>query len=141
MESKEKEFLKIVDKLKITVCEKDEKKSPWAKQLKSCKKATLDGVIYEKWCTGGITGGGYSDQSNYYAQQGEQEPDFIELDNLLTEICPNITYLQYKKLIAGLIELQSWTEDEYYGNSSTYSCKIINLRKLFEKLLEMKLMT
>jgi len=61
-------------------------------------KTKVDPFIELDWVTGGITGGscwgGEADQPI----ESEKEPDFSELDLILEEFAPNITYLQYKKL-------------------------------------------
>lgn len=94
--------------------------------------------IYIKWCSGGISGGSCWNTGNatYYSMDGEIEPEFTDLDTILTEIKPDITFLQYKKLINGLITSDSYSVNEYYGNSSTYTYKKFNLKNLIIKLNE-----
>ena len=109
------------------------------------KEVDLDNhYLYNEWCSGGISGGSCWDgqdgrEANYCATEGEKEPDFSEIDAILLELCPNLSFLQYKKITSKIIEQGSRTENEYYGNSSTYSYKFIQLRKLFNTLNEMGL--
>lgn len=106
-------------------------------------KPDLDNhFLYVKWCSGGVGGGGWQEgDCNYYATSGEPEPEFKDLDAILTAICPNITYLQYKHLMATVkIIRDDWSENEYYGNSSNYTYKAILLRDLLNTFVEMKLL-
>jgi hypothetical protein len=102
---------------------------------------TLDDVLHHEWVTGGVSGGSCWDQgeSRHYPRDGQPEPDFTELDNVLESLCPNLSFLQYKKLASAIIKVESRTEDEYYGNSTTYSVKLVRLGDLYDKLKELKL--
>lgn len=107
---------------------------------KSLKEINLDDCIIVKWSTGGVSGGNcWSGSDNLYSTEGEPEPEFRDLDVILENVCPKITYLEYKRLMNGLADFISWTENEYYGNSTSYGCKKITLRKLWEKLQGMGL--
>jgi hypothetical protein len=107
---------------------------------KKLKEINLDDCIMMKWSTGGVSGGNcWSGSDNLYSTEGEPEPEFRDLDVILEKVCPKITYLEYKRLVNGLIDYNSWTENEYYGNSTSYGCKKIALRKLWEKLQGMGL--
>lgn len=107
------------------------------------KHSLSDLYLYIKWMTGGMGGGSCWDDgsqpTHHYSIDGEPEPDFDDLDTLLLKLCPDITFLQYKKLINGLVKQSSYTEDEYYGNSTTYGVKTISLSELVAKLQEMGL--
>jgi hypothetical protein len=153
----EQEFLDIVLLHVETYHAKPEKKRPahrsynWDDEFnaigklirrygKNLKDINLDDAILVKWSTGGISGGNcWSGSDNLYSTEGEQEPEFRDLDVILENVCPKITYLEYKKLVHGIVEQVSWTDNEYYGNSTTYACKKVVLRKLWEKLQGMGL--
>lgn len=75
-------------------------------------------LISSKWCLGGVTGN-YNGDS--YPVSADPQPDFEELDELLEMICPNITYLQYKKLSKNCIKIEEEEEYEYYGSHYTYA--------------------
>ncbi len=92
-------------------------------------------VIYMRHETGGVSGGSCWDTSNptYYSSK-EEIPNFQALDLLLEYLCPNITYLTYKKIDA-LIESNEEIEWEYYGNRTDYLIKFIRLSKM-ESFLE-----
>lgn len=102
---------------------------------------TLDDYLHLEWVTGGVSGGSCWDDgtSHHYAKKGEAEPEFAALDDLLLELCPNITFLQYRKLTNDIIEFTDREINEYYGNSTAYGIKTIRLGALFDKLQELKL--
>lgn len=81
------------------------------------------------WCTHRSLDG-----SNY-AGSAEEPENFDELDKLLEEACPNITFLQYKRIITPLIEQLSRDIVDYYtsGEEGYWS---INCDKLYNALLE-----
>ncbi len=92
-------------------------------------------VIYCRYGTGGVSGGSCWDSSNPQPYHLEEPKDKMKvLDLVLTELCPNISYLQYKK-VEKLIQ-ETWkTEYEYYGNSTDFDIQYIVLSDLY-KLLE-----
>ena len=64
-------------------------------------------------------------------------PEELEaLDKLLESSCPEITFLQYKKLLR-LVKHDTRTENEYYGNSTNYATKTIALRDVYQFLKEL----
>jgi hypothetical protein len=104
------------------------------------KKIDLDkNYLYIYWRTGGESGGSCWDdgtEDNHYAVSADPEPEFESLDKLLIKLCPNISYLQYKRIIGSVIKTGEYTQNEYYGNYTTYSYKVILLRDLFNILNE-----
>jgi len=95
-------------------------------------------ICSEYWVTGGMSGGNcYGDEARpiYYA---DRPKDLMDLDTLLNEINPKITFLQYKQ-IENLIETQDWTDIEYYGNYTYYCYKYLDLKKMYDKLKELSL--
>lgn len=90
----------------------------------------------EKVETGGTSGGNcWGDNPTAYSSDFEQ-PEIGCLDDLLAEVCPNITYLQYRKLIRDAkIQVLDWTKYEYYGNSTNYLQKVVTVGDLYTALL------
>lgn len=90
----------------------------------------------ESWSAGGTWG-------NCWGDEGTISPDkplnFKELDELFEKICPNITYLQYKKIQQECVEIDEYTEHDYYGGIEHLQRWKCDLEKLYEMLKEMKL--
>lgn len=90
----------------------------------------------ESWSAGGTWG-------NCWGDEGTISPDkplnFEELDELFEKICPNITYLQYKKIQQECVEIDEYTEHDYYGGVEHLQRWRCDLEKLYEMLKEMKL--
>jgi len=84
-----------------------------------------------EWCLGGTWG-------NYLGSRGTVDADSplenTVLDELLEEICPNITYLQYKKLKDRCVTLKEKEESDYYGGSTRYASWRTDLKVLYETL-------
>ncbi len=90
-----------------------------------------------KWYTGGISGGSCwndSNDSNYYSSSGNPPEELHDLDTILEQVKPDLSFLQYKKLTKQLVKTDNWSVGEYYGNSSEYMCKYIDLRDLYNYL-------
>lgn len=104
---------------------------------------SLDALyFYTQWISGGVGGGSCwddGDEDHHYSISGEKEANLIELEDLLLKLVPNISYLQFRK-IEGIIKHDVYEVNEYYGNSTTYNYKILNLKELFDKLIEMNLL-
>lgn len=85
----------------------------------------------EEWCLGGTW-------ANYLGSSGTidaGEPlENTPLDNLLEEICPDIKYLQYKKLKSICVVLEERQDSDPYGGSATYVSWKTDLKKLYETL-------
>jgi hypothetical protein len=144
----EEKFLRLViDTDDCLVYKKIERKNMWERtQFNTCKlpKLPLEELyLYESWSGGGTTGGSCWDNSNsedvHHGYPGESEVDNTSLDALLLAIAPDIKFLQYKK-IEQLVERDNYSENEYYGNSSITCYKTINLKVLYDKLVEMGLL-
>jgi hypothetical protein len=108
----------------------------------SLKHCSLNDYLYVEWVSGGISGGSCWDDSseNHYAIDPSPEKELNDLDAILTTICPNLTFLQYKRLAGKVIKQDSRTENEYYGNSTVYSYKYVKLKDLYDALIEIELM-
>jgi hypothetical protein len=93
------------------------------------------------WSTGGVSGGSCSDSSNPTPYSNDEpEPEFESFNDALTAVCPKLTFIDYGKLLkSGLIETDSYTDYEYYGNCTSYSVKWVELKKLFNYLVQKKL--
>jgi len=96
-------------------------------------------TISVKWATGGVEGGSCWDSSNPREYvNSDPEPAFTELHTVLEKVCPAITYLQYCDMTS-LIERDTHTVYEYYGNCTHYATKSIRIGKLYQWLVAKKL--
>ena len=127
------EFLEKVTDL-LYVDNKWEKREVFKEQL-------ISSGINIRWITGGMGGGSCWDSEEYshYPRDGELEPEFNELINILDEFCPNISYTKFRKLTADCVKVKTETQNDYYGNYSNYSVKSVNMEELFKFLLHNKL--
>ena len=98
-------------------------------------------VIYlksEEWRTGGIYGNCYGDRGEVKAEK--QPKSFRKLDNLLTEIDPNISFMTYNSILDECVEIKEYTEREYYGGHTEYAYYRCDLEQLLYVLTEMELL-
>lgn len=91
----------------------------------------------DTWCLGGTWGNWMGDSGQVSAD--EQPTEFKEFDNLLMEVCPNITLLQYKKLYNATVSIEIDRENDYYGGSVENAYYKCNLEKLYNMMSEMGL--
>ena len=98
------------------------------------KWAIEDGIISIDWTIGGMTGGNCWGNSADTARTADPEPEFEDLDKILAEICPNISFLQYKRLCQAVIKTKDQTEGGYYGNYYETRIKSFSVAELEEYL-------
>jgi hypothetical protein len=129
------EFVKKVSDLGISLRRfQGEKYSRYWDYLHE-EQPTIDDYLYEEWVTGGQDGGScYGDTDR--PVDPEPEPEFADLDAVLENLCPKITFLQYKSVVASVISMGDREVREYYGNYTTYGVKTVRLGALYEKLRE-----
>ena len=93
----------------------------------------------ESWRTGGEQGGSCWDdgtEDHHCPINGDIEPPMTDLDELLLKVAPNISFLVYRNLENKLLERDERCENEYYGNYTNYGIKRINIKKLYDYLVE-----
>jgi hypothetical protein len=108
-------------------------KPDWERYFRGKAYVWEDGKIRsDKWCTGGAYGscwgGGLSPVSP------DEQPEFDELDELLSNICPTITFLQYKKIMSGCVSFEDTHESDYYGGGCSYRRYVCDIQKLYDAL-------
>lgn len=127
----------LIEEFNVEVTEKEVVKKPayfkWADEFTLDRQ---DGILLKSysWCVGGTIRNCYGGCSNITA---DEEKDFDEFDSMLTKICPNITFLQYKKLYNEVVSTDESYESDYYGGCVTYRYHVCNLEKVYNKLKEM----
>lgn len=89
------------------------------------------------WCLGGNGKNCWGDEWTIHSTS--QPASFREFDDLLTNICPSITFLQYKKIYEESVSIEESSEGDYYGGNADYACYSCDLEKLYQSLLEMRL--
>lgn len=73
----------------------------------------LDGILRsDNWSRGGT----WADYTGNSGTIGEDpQPEFKELDEILTKLCPNLSFLKYKYIMANFVEIKEDSENDYYG--------------------------
>ena len=93
-------------------------------------------MVSETWSNGGTScdcwGGTYNITP-------DNPLEFVEFDDILSKICPNISFLQYKQLYNKCTEIVTYSDRDYYGGCETYSYHKCDLKKLWEVMREMEL--
>ena len=84
----------------------------------------------DTWYLGGTSRD--HDGGHYHSSGEEPLANFDVFDDLLMEVCPTISFLQYKKLYSSTVTIETRTETDYYSDSeyAFYSCNIEELVKL-----------
>jgi len=91
--------------------------------------------ISAMWETGGVRGGScWADSNPVDYSTSELEPDFDHLDQILSKVANNITFLDYKVLMKS-VKYGSHTENEYYGNYIYYATKTITIDDIWDFLV------
>lgn len=88
-----------------------------------------------EWITGGVTGGNCWNDDGFCSLGSQPEED-IDLEPLVSAICPGLTFLTYQKIMKRVLNSSTYTVNEYYGNSSDYAVKTICLIDLYDALVE-----
>ena len=73
------------------------------------------------WCSYDGRGG---------AIDAEPQPDFDELDTILQNICPSISWLNYKYIMKHFVEVKETSENDYYGGTEYkhhYECRFYDM--------------
>ena len=90
----------------------------------------------ESWSAGGSW-------SDCWGNEGTISPDspsdFHEFDDLLIKICPDISFLNYKKLLNECTETEEYSESDYYGGCEYRQRWKCDMKRLYELLNEMNL--
>lgn len=103
----------------------------------SREKIENEPCLEVRWTTGGVSGGSCWDSSNPRSYVSSEIPEELNsIDIILEKLNPEITFIQYKRLTAGLVKSDSYSQNEYYGNSTNYAVKRVDLKELYEALLE-----
>lgn len=108
----------------------------WAGENELGDQDTLES---DTWCLGG-TGRGY-DGYEWSVSPTPQPVNFEAFDKLLEKLCPQISFLQYKKVYAACVTIKESSSSDYYGGSTNYAQYSCDLKKLHEALTQIGVIT
>ena len=91
----------------------------------------------EEWSLGGTA----RDWNGSVELMRDETPDFVEFDELIEKVCPNISFIQYKNIYRKCVVQKTGTECDYYGGSEEKAWWECNLKNLYKILLEKGLIT
>lgn len=90
----------------------------------------------EDWSCGG-------DWGDCWGRHGDIEPDekpeFTDFYKLLEDVCPNISFIQYKRIFNECVEIEEFEESDYYGGTEYKSRYKLDVKKCYEMLRERNL--
>lgn len=100
-------------------------------------------AIYKDEWVGGYSGGScWGGKAEYERDESAVRNVHTEfndaLDSFFSTFCPNISYLQYRK-VATLINEAEISHSEYYGNTNETLTIYIETKKLYDAFREMEL--
>lgn len=111
-------------------------KPDWIRYFRGKMYIDEDGKLKgQRWSAGGAYGSCWHDGLSPVS--ADEPRNFDELDELLQEICPNITFLHYKKLQKECVSMDTYHEHDYYGGGITYNFWVCDLKKMYSLLNEM----
>lgn len=101
-------------------------KEPWGIDTKE-KRA----VVYMRWCTGGMEGGGYHESSYLHPYTGNSRPAFFALQAVLKELGVD-PIMENSAIVKNLTQEVNYLTDneDYYGNYDNYDVEYIVLEDL-----------
>ena len=91
----------------------------------------------DSWSLGGTGRNCWGDE--WEIEKDDEEVEFKEFDILLVGLCPNITFLQYKKIYEKCVVKVEDDVCDYYGGIEGIGYWECDLKKLYEMLREMEL--
>jgi hypothetical protein len=89
-----------------------------------------------RWISGGVTGGNCWGRNAEISIGPEPEPEFEDLDTIIEAITPPVSFRKYKSVCSEATEHESDTTKEFYGNCTHYAIKRVDLRRLYECLIQ-----
>lgn len=99
----------------------------------------LSHCISCQWVSGGVTGGNCWGGTANQPVSADSPTELTELDTILQEFCPDISYLQFRQLSQVIQETTRGDGGDYYGNYYEYTVRYIVLQDLYDKMVELKL--
>jgi hypothetical protein len=91
----------------------------------------------ESWT---VSGREWSYTGDEWSVGGQESKDFDTFDNMMSALCPNISFLNYKKVRKECCEIEEYSDNDYYS-SYTKNRWICDLDKLTSIIDEMNLIS
>jgi len=86
----------------------------------------------ESWSLGGTSGNCWDNELRRISPSSPLE--FVEFDELLQKVCPNLSYLQYKEINRSCCRLDEHESTDYYSGSETIVQHVCDINALYNKL-------
>lgn len=87
-----------------------------------------------RWCAGGSYGNCWDNTQSPVTPDDPLE--FTQFDDLLIKICPNLNFIDYKKIRKQCVSTEETYESDYYGGGTTNLNWVCDLEQLFKVLNE-----
>jgi len=123
--------LKLINHNTVTIIHTVMRKSDY--QMFKDKYKLRDTLTSQSWCLGGV-GRSYTGEE-WDVNAEPQLVSFAEFDDLLEKLCPDIKFMQYKKIYNECVRINTKDGGDYYSSveDGYYEC---NNKKLFDMLNE-----
>ena len=90
-----------------------------------------DNKLYsDSWNMGGSYGNCWDDTMS--PADGEEPSEFDEFDDMMANLVPSITFIDYKRIKKKCVSMEDYYESDYYGGGCTYGQWVCDLAKLVE---------
>ena len=89
-------------------------------------------LISDEWCLGGTSRSYDSDWNNVYNSiESEIAPKFVELFDYLSQICPKLSFFDYRYIEENFVDIVTYDDHDYYSTTtnSYYRCDLEELEK------------
>jgi|TARA_R110000823_G_scaffold55246_12_gene135185 hypothetical protein len=92
---------------------------------------TLNGT---SWCTGGTWADCWEESGMVSAESAPE--GMRELDDLLEKIVPEISFIQYKKIMSECVSIGEFYDSDYYGGSTEHNQHQLSMPSFYKYLVE-----
>lgn len=89
------------------------------------------------WSLGGTWGDCWGNEGTCDAEPAPTS--FREFDELMEKVCPQITFMQYKKAYSESVTTETDSDSDYYGGSTRSAYFRCDIKRLYESLTELGL--
>lgn len=91
----------------------------------------------DSWCTGGTWANCWGDSGTVGP---DSKPDDMRiLDEILEEVAPNISFLQYKKIKGNCVTTETYSDGDYYGGTTYHQQYVLDVKYLYNYLIELEI--